>query len=298
LKIKDLTNSKKHIGGYVGTANIKIDFVKVNEKFGIQLDWDLPLGQGVTDNIESGLLRPFRFILDDGKPIGKISYFFYEEEHKQYVLGTFCKSQKIIFFPGGYNFQIMESSNVSDKLASKEIDHFTLDTNLETWHISLKKKKQTKSKLPKKRTLKMKDGRILWFVMQANSVKDFEEAPKKIKTILFHKTSELQRRSKEIMNSRENSEFKICNPQNGLEKPCVTNFEFYVNETGKMSFIGFPVYRHKLDNPTQDTREVIPNVVYQVKLPKSNITCGVRISQFPGSNKAPWNLVPGAYFKE
>jgi len=264
----------------------------------MQLDLELPFGCGITDNTESGLLKPFRSILDDGKPIGKITYFFYEEEGKQYVLGTFCKSQKIIFFPGGYNFQIIESHNKSSKLKSKEIDHFTLDTNFETWHISFKKKKETNSKLPHKKTLKMQDGRILWFVMQSNSVKDFEEAPHKIKTILFHKKSELQRRAKEIMNSREHSEFKICKPLNGIEKPCVINFEFYINEKGKMNFAGFPVYCAKLDNVLQDKREVIPNVVYQVKIPKSNITCGVRVSQLPGSNKAAWNIVPGAYFKE
>ena len=107
----------------------------------MRLDWELPLGHGNTDNIESGLLRPFRSILEDGKPIGQINYFFYEEEGKQYVLGTFCKSQKkILFFPGGYDFQIIKSSNSLSKLKSKEIDHFTLDENFETWHISLKKK--------------------------------------------------------------------------------------------------------------------------------------------------------------
>jgi len=292
-------NSDSHIGGYVGTAIIKIDFIEVGKKYGIQLDWELPLGHGITDNIESGLLKPFRSILHDGKPIGQITYFFYEEEGKQYVLGTFCKSQKkILFFPGGYNFQIIESSDSSSKLKSKEIDHFTLDENFETWHISFKKKKETNSKLPHKKTWKMQDGRILWFVMQANSVKDFEQAPHKIKTILFHKESELKRRAKEIMNSREDSEFKICKPRNGIEKPCVINFEFYVNEKGKMNFNGFLVYHDKLDNTLQDKRDVIPNVVYQVKIPKSNITCGVRISQFPGSNKSPWNIIPGAYFKE
>jgi len=292
-------NSDSHIGGYVGTAIIKIDFVKVGQKHGMRLDWELPLGHGNTDNIESGLLRPFRSILEDGKPIGQIVYFFYEEEGKQYVLGTFCKSQKkILFFPGGYNFQLIGSSNSLSKLKSKEIDHFTLDEKFETWHITFKKKKATKSQLPRKKTWKMQDGRILWFVMQANSVKDFEKAPHKIKTILFHKESELERRAEEIMKSREGSEFKICTPRNGLGRPNVINFEFYLSEKGKMNFSGFLVHHAKLDSPLQDMRGVIPNMIYQVKIPKSNITCGVRVSQFPGSNKSPWNLIPGAYFKK
>jgi hypothetical protein len=59
-------------------------------------------GVGKVKNNASALVRPFRILVDEGKPIGRINYVFYRSM-KSYVLGALClaTSQRLLFFPAG-----------------------------------------------------------------------------------------------------------------------------------------------------------------------------------------------------
>ena len=72
---------KKHSwsGGPIGFASVEINPSIVNDDGTtyIPLVYQFPIGNGGSIQPESSLVRPFRKLLDQGNPIGKINFIFY-----------------------------------------------------------------------------------------------------------------------------------------------------------------------------------------------------------------------------
>jgi len=264
----------------------------------LALTMDFDIGEGISTNIESGLLRPFKYILFDGKPIGKITFVFYEDEEKYYVVGTLCKSEKkLIFFPGGDKRELILNKN-NLHLGDAHIDHFTLDENFNTWHITLKEKKTKKKKIPQYRTWRINDNLILWFVLQARSVNDFEKMPKQIKVSIEHTNSDIDRISKEIINARDGSIFQITKVNNEIEKPHIINFEFFISQERKVILDSIPIYFNTPQKLLLEKVEQLPSRTHHVKIPNFESTIVIRVTKIPGIHDHPWNFNPGSTFKK
>lgn len=285
-----------HTGGPIGYTHLNLSISEKDNSCEMNLDWSFPVGKGLTTDINSGLLRPFKSILTLGTIPGKTIFVLYEEDGKYYVLGSLSKTNDhIIFFPGGNNLKVIRANdNVPHD--SMHIDHFTLDKSLRTWHVTFVEKQTQNLRLPRNRTLRVQDGLFLWFVLQANSIYDFEKMPKQLHTTLTHAKSEIVRRSKEIHNARKDVEFRACHVDDSLPEPHVINFEFFVSTVGLPKLGNVKIFYNTPSNTKYDPRGRIPNRVHDITFPKFSEIVSIRVSKFPGTHYAPWNYNPGHVF--
>lgn len=52
-----------HSGGPIGFSSLNISMSEQGNNYLMDLDWEFPVGAGITTDINSGLLRPFKSIL-------------------------------------------------------------------------------------------------------------------------------------------------------------------------------------------------------------------------------------------
>lgn len=198
----------------------------------LPLLYTFSFGNGGSVHEKSALVRPFRKILVDGKPIGKISYIFYKEKGEHFVLGSFAYSGKrIMFFPGLVDRRVTlspEGQRILEKGLVHNIDHLSLEADFRTWHLSLEGKI---AKYRRMNTKRVRDDMFLWFVMGIKNVKHLEPAPKAQEIRLtWRSLPEINRRLKVILEAREGAQFPITHIDGDPPtEPYFLNFEFFVS---------------------------------------------------------------------
>jgi hypothetical protein len=82
-------------------------------------------------NQYSALVKPFRKLIDDGKPIGKIAFLFYRQNNSYFILGSFAFTDRVIFFPGITFSRLIHTPDGIDLPKSKMHypEHFTNSDN-------------------------------------------------------------------------------------------------------------------------------------------------------------------------
>lgn len=152
-----------HSGGPIGYSFLSILKSEQGNDCVMDLDWQFPVGDGITTDVNSGLLRPFKSIFTSGKPPGKTAFLTYQDDGNHYVLGSLSKTkQYIIFFPGGNNLEMIHHNGEKISDTSMHIDHFTLDQSILTWHVTLEEKATKNIKIPRNRTLKINVNLFSW----------------------------------------------------------------------------------------------------------------------------------------
>jgi hypothetical protein len=221
-------------GEFLGEADViplepKID---TNGDRILPLLYVFPMGNGGSISESSALVRPFKKILRDGKPIGKISYVFYQDKQEYYVLGSLAYSNKrIIFFPGHVDLRMIWADNKPILSAGllHHCDHLTLESNLRTYHLTLLEKETRGVKYGKMNTKWVGKDMFLWFVMGLQSAVRLEAAPRTQELRLrWHNPADLNRRYKIIMNARGGI-FPVTKAVEELDPPFFINFEFFVS---------------------------------------------------------------------
>ena len=88
-------------GGVIGGASVRVLDIEWTPEGNpiIPLEYRFPFGMGVSISQSSALVKPFRKLLDNGKPIGKVTFVFFRENGTDFVLGSFAFTDRIIFFP-------------------------------------------------------------------------------------------------------------------------------------------------------------------------------------------------------
>jgi len=289
-----------HSGGPVGFSAMSIVMKKKGNDYELNLDWKFPVGEGISNNLNSGLLRPFKSLFTTGQPPGKTVFVMYEEDDHYYVLGSLAKTKQfVIFFPGGTDLELVHHDGESASATPIHIDHFTLEKSFRTWHVTLVEKATQNTRLPRNRTLKVQDGLFLWFVLQASSLDSFEKMPKRLQAQLTHKQTEVKRRSKAIDEARKDVNFQICKVEHEvLPEPHVINFEFFLSLNGKPVLNDVKIFHNKPNNPMDDHRAFIPTRMHDIRFPGfSELVC-IRVSKFPGTHNIPWNYNSGHIFKK
>ncbi len=198
----------------------------------LPLLYTFPIGNGGSISENSALVRPFKKILKDGKPIGKIHYIFYKEGQKYYVLGSLAYSNgRLIFFPGHIDLRMTWAKDkpILGEGLSHHFDHLTLESNLRRYHLTLLEKETQGIKYEKMNTKFVGKDMILWFVMGVQSADKLEAAPRtQTLRLRWYKQADLNRRYKIIQDARGGI-FPVLESVEQLESPFFINFEFFVN---------------------------------------------------------------------
>jgi hypothetical protein len=203
----------------------------------IPIYYYFPTGTGDSINECSALVKPFRRLIEEGKPIGKTAFVFYREGNLYYVLGSFAFTERIIFFPG-LSFSRVVHTPDGRGLANDEIDnveHMTLEKNLIDWHVRLvcRNKKYTSQK-----TRRIKDNVFLWFVMAIPNCLKLEPMPKTqaYKLVSPHQ-QDLERRRELMLDSVECGIFPVTEMNYSPAFPHFLNFEV---SSGKSKELDLP----------------------------------------------------------
>lgn len=217
-------------GGAIGDAYIKLLDPKIDTKGNpyIPLYYHFPVGIGNSINEYSALVKPFRKLIEEGKPIGKTAFVFYREDNAYFVLGAFAFTNRTIFFPGLTFSRVIHAPDNRDLTGElHNIEHFTLEHNLTDWHIKLI---QSEARYPTQKTRKVNDNVFLWFVMGIPEVNKLEPMPKTQEYQLKapHKV-DLERRKKVMLESVKGSIFPVAGINDNPISPYFINFEFFVS---------------------------------------------------------------------
>lgn len=291
-------DSSIHSGGPIGYSSMSILMKEHGDNYELNLDWRFPVGEGISNNLNSGLLHPFKSLFTTGKPPGKTVFVMYEEDNHYYVLGSLVKTkQNLIFFPGGEDLELLHHEG-KPMSTSMHIDHFTLDKSFRTWHVTFTEKANQNTRLARNQTLRLDDNLFLWFVLQANSLNSFEKMPRTLQAKLTHKKTEVKRRSKAIEEARKGVKYQICKVEHDvLPDPHVINFEFFLSLDGKPALSDVKIFHNKPNNPIDDHRPFIPTRTHEIKFPDFSELVSIRVSKFPGTHTIPWNYNSGHIFK-
>lgn len=221
-------------GGVLGGASVtplKPEIDNNGDRI-LPLLYTFPMGNGGSISESSALVRPFKKILRDGKPVGKIYYIFHKEKDEYYVLGSLAfSSGRLIFFPGHVDLRMTLAKDrpVLDAGIVHHFDHLTLESNLRTYHLTLLEKETQGIKYQKMNTKFVSKDMILWFVMGVQSANKLEAAPRtQTLRLRWHNTADLNRRYKIIENAR-GGVFPVTEAPGDLEAPYFMNFEFFVS---------------------------------------------------------------------
>jgi hypothetical protein len=146
--------------------------------------YKFPVGIGHSINENSAVVKPFRNILNSGRPHEKIVFSFYQENNNGYfVLGSFVNTSgnRILFFPSSTLSRIIHTPD-DRELTNQElhnIEHFTIESdNLTSWHITTVQKRTGGVKYPSLKTKKVNDHTVLWFLMAVRDATKLEVMPK------------------------------------------------------------------------------------------------------------------------
>jgi hypothetical protein len=228
-------------------------------------------------------------VLKEGKPMGTISYIFYQDKASYFILGCFVYTKKrILFFPGITNRQLLNSSDHID-LTDKNhfVDHYSLEESLRTYHLTLVNKRQTGAKYPKMNTIRVKENMFLWLCFGIKSADMLETAPKTQEIRLKARNpADLKRRQKFIDDARGGI-FNVVKVKEEPDSDFYINFEVYVStKQSKEELppeVGYHVAMSNYDTLTKEDREQIPVRLHYVLLKGFSGCLWVRVSKLKGT---------------
>ena len=133
----------------------------------IRLTWTMPVGLAGSDASPANpLARALRQLLREGRPFSRLCQcFFRDAQGTVRWLGVFVHSagDRVIFFPGFADTMDKIHGFRSETQMWKQsfaFDHATLESDLQTWHVT---SKDSQDHLGRPATLAIGEGRVLWF---------------------------------------------------------------------------------------------------------------------------------------
>lgn len=301
--------NSKWSGGVMGVAGFEIlPIRKENELSVLPIKYHFPVGHTQKISNSSSLVKPFKKLLEDGKPIGKISFLFYEDARKYYTIGSIVNTTKrLIFFPGLTSTKVIESPPDKHKIQNiaLHIDHLTLEENWKDWHFTFtEKENEKKFTVQQRKTKLIKDDLHLWFVMLVQDLSKLEIMPNSQEFLL--KTSvdkEIDRRFAEFVETRNGSEFPVMKVGGNPEGKWYLNIEFFVDKKKSKNYRkDYPqtptVYNANYLSDFQG--KIIKGLhsrTHHVHLPNFSGRIWIRISKMPGNLKTEGYFIPGSDFK-
>ena len=252
----------------------------------IPLMYTFPLGKGMKVSQNSVLVRPFYNVLDLGKPMGMISYIFYQEKEDYFILGSFVYTKRrILFFPGSIDRRLIVSSghgNLSEK--NQMVDHYSLESDLSTYHLTLENKKIDNSKYPRMSTMRVKDDMFLWLFFGVKSAEMLEAAPNTQEIRLKgYNQADLERRYKLIEDARGNCIFNVVKVKQQPDSDFYVNIEIFVSNKQSRDYLPPDFIYHvglsSYATWTKEDRKEIPIRLHHVILKGFSGSIWIRVSK-------------------
>jgi len=191
---------------------------------------------------KSALFRPFRQIVEDGKPIGKLTYVFFDNQRGQhFVLGSLVRTpgSRLLFFPGVKGRRVnwhSRDNRITPVVTnpSETLDHITLESDLGTWHVTILSEGKKETRLPRMPSYTVDKNLVFWFGMSIRKAECLEPTPASIQLSMGSTSADMERRIAIIYDSRDKAVFRITQlptdaPMTGEE---FISFEFFVDKTG------------------------------------------------------------------
>ncbi|MGH2612615.1 MAG: hypothetical protein ACRDFB_06145 [Rhabdochlamydiaceae bacterium] len=253
----------------------------------ISIIYNFPMGYGSNSDQESALVRPFRKVIREGKPIGKISYLFFKDGNEHRVLGSFAYTGKrILYFPSitdrRLTFYSDERYNITEN--TLHIDHFSLESNLRTWHWTLLEKKEKSIRMTTQNTKRITSSLFRWFVMGIQSIDRLESMPEKQGIIVNSHSGDISRRVSIILDSMKKSIFQVTEVRDKVESPYFIIFEFFISTNQLPDFPDVKVFDLRGTSATiEDKRSEVLTRNHRIFLRGFSGTIWVRVSKIRGS---------------
>ncbi len=184
------------------------------------------------------LVRPFRLLLDEGKPIGTINYLFYESV-KSYVLGSLCytPARRLLFFPdliGRSSRWYSKNRTLVQAAGPDPLDHLTLEYEQKSLHATLLGHNSKMRVLSSYKTKQILKGLTYWFGLSCQNEQFLQVCPERVKVQFPSPPNDSIRRTSIIMKSREGAKFHVITtpPDANLDATCFLHFDFLVDTRG------------------------------------------------------------------
>lgn len=256
--------------------------------------YSFPIGIGNSVSENPALVRPFKKVLEQGKPMGTIGYIFYQEEEIYFVFGALVYSEngRILFFPGGIDRRMTVSPEGNEILRQgvlQNIDHLSLESNCRNYHVTLLEKRNTNSpRYSRMNTHGVKEDMFFWFAMSIRDVSVLELAPRTQEIRLKgHTWNELKRKYSFIDKSRGDCIFNAVFVDDKPQERYFINFEFYVSLRKSREYTPPEnVYHTGLVPVTQfkEQRKKVMTRVHPVLLKGFSGMLWVRVSKIVGTH--------------
>lgn len=222
----------------IGVGKTSLSVIPGEKEDALIIEINSPVGEGEGSGDDSALMRPFRKILRDGQKAGKITYVFHKDQNKYYVLGAFCVTNKyMIFFPGFPDRKVMTfgENTYYKKGDVLNIDHFTLELNLKSWHITFDEKRTRNARFPTQFTKQIDKYNYLWLIYRVRSLKYMEPALAKTGIVYHNSRTEIEKKIPMLKDARENGIWKITKLDDDTTEEFFWQFEFFVNTTKELN---------------------------------------------------------------
>jgi len=243
---------------------------------------------GISNSTSNALARPLKKAATDGI-LGKINYTFYEEQGSPArTFGAFCytppRGNRILFFPGiGKRILRWHESSEGFKDYSSPcdylIDHFTLEKDFRSWHITiLDKFGRKKVTIEDFQPREYKDRVFFWFALSVNNSSVLEITPSELNLSFKSPKTDAQRRKTNIEKAFENSVPTVLQLARNdmLDKNEYLHFEVYFTKDK----------REKIKKPPIENLPIKPTNLIYLDEQASNYYSEpylVLLEEFPGS---------------
>jgi hypothetical protein len=193
-------------------------------------------GSGTSSNPTSALVRPFRLLLDEGKPIGTINYVLFKGKTLR-VLGTFnfTPGKRLLFFPGLIGRKprwFTKGSFVKSANETEIIDHLTLEPDLRSYHTTVLGPSSSRSVLTSYRTINVKKNLTYWFGLSLQNEEMLEICPEEMVFRFMSPPQDTHRRANVVLESRRGAKFHITSLYPKSEfVDCYLHFDFIVDQS-------------------------------------------------------------------
>ena len=245
------------------------------------------LTQGTSDSFFNPLVRPLRRVLENGV-IGRITYVLYQELNKPLrTFGAFCYTpgERLLFFPGIVKRSLRWNSEGKQKIEKFNlptdtlIDHFSLEKELDKWHITLLDiNGEKKYPLRKYKTRRYQDNSLFWFGLSVKSPYVLDPTPRESQFIFPSPETDSERRIQDIIKARDGAIFSLISLPDGLTLNVdeYLHFEVLVTKDKRggidlPQFINFPTTPPGLESSVEMETQLTVR------------THPVRLQGFPGS---------------
>jgi hypothetical protein len=260
--------------------------------------------EGVDDDLANPLSRSVQQLIEEGKPIKRLSLCYCTEvdgipadtnSAVLYWMGVFILSAagRILFFPG---FAVTADHLLSykgTKIVHDDVfnvDHLTIEKNFKSWHItSLKSKKHVGNF----KTLNLDHRLFLWFGLSFSNMSVLRRVKKDTVISVKAPSSDSKRRIDNFMKSREGAIFQIVkfHPEaRSYSKDGFFHIVFIISTKGAPDYRGnefaFPYGSPFLSQPVPKELKKIPTRSHRVSLsPETDIQ--IIAMRLPGSLTSP-----------